>query len=286
MECRAHVLCGAVPVFADVDARTFNISAATIASALDSCAAATIAPVGIIAVDLFGQSADYDALHDVVAGRDIWVLGDAAQSFGGSLAGRRIGSLARINTVSFFPAKPLGCYGDGGAVLTEDADLAQLLRSLRFHGKGGHPYDNVRIGYNSRLDTLQAAVLLAKLVVFEDELEVRQKVADRYSAGLNDVATVPFVAEAAISAWAQYTLLFESGRRDEVAAALRDQGIPTGIYYSQPLHRQTAYREYPVDDGGLPVSEDLASRVLSLPMHAYLEPSVQARIIESVRAAL
>ncbi len=281
----AVVLCGAVPVFTDVDERTFNLTATTLAAALESCAANAIAPVGIIAVDLFGQAANYDALHEVVGGHDLWILGDAAQSFGGSFAGRRVGSLARVNTVSFFPAKPLGCYGDGGAVLTDDADLAQLLRSLRFHGKGAHQYDNVRIGYNSRLDTLQAAVLLAKLEVFEEELTARQQVADRYSAGLHDVAAVPFIADAARSAWAQYTLLFEPGRRDDVAAALREQGIPTGIYYAQPLHRQTAYREYPVVAGGLPVSEDLASRVLSLPMHAYLDPSLQDRIVELVRAA-
>jgi len=281
----AVVLCGAVPVFTDVDARTFNINAETVTAALESCAAEAIVPVGIIAVDLFGQPADYGALHDVVDGHDLWLLGDAAQSFGGSLAGRRVGGLARINTLSFFPAKPLGCYGDGGAVLTDDAELAQLLRSLRFHGKGAHQYDNVRVGYNSRLDTLQAAVLLAKLEVFEEELKLRQGVAARYSAALHDVATVPLVADAATSAWAQYTLLFEPGRRDDVAAALREQGIPTGIYYSRPLHQQPAYREYPRVAGGVPVSEDLAQRVLSLPMHPYLEPPLQDRIIEFVKTA-
>ena len=281
----AVVLCGAVPVFADVDARTFNITAATLATALESCAAEGMAPIGIIAVDLFGQPADYGALHDVVAGRDLWILGDAAQSFGGSLAGRRVGSLARINTLSFFPAKPLGCYGDGGAVLTDDAEMAQLLRSLRFHGKGANQYDNVRVGYNSRLDTLQAAVLLAKFEVFEEELQLRQAVAARYSAALDEVAVVPLVPDATTSAWAQYTLMFESGRRDDIASALRQQGIPTGIYYARPLHQQTAYRGYPRVAGGLPVSEDLAQRVLSLPMHPYLEPPLQDRIIEFVKTA-
>jgi dTDP-4-amino-4,6-dideoxygalactose transaminase len=219
----AVVLCGAVPVFADGDARTFNITAVTLATTLESCAAEGMAPVGIIAVDLFGQPADYGALHDVVAGRDLWILGDAAQSFGGSLAGRRVGSLARINTLSFFPAKPLGCYGAGGAVLTDDPELAQLLQSLRFHGKGANQYDNVRVGYNSR--------------------------------------------------------------RDDMASALRQQGIPTGIYYARPLHQQPAYRGYPRVAGGLPVSEDLAQRVLSLPMHPYLEPPLQDRIIEFVKTA-
>ncbi len=279
----AVVLCGAIPVFAEVDARTFNISEATVAAALESCSAAAIAPVGIIAVDLFGQPVDYSALHALVADRGIWILADGAQSFGGSFGDRRVGSLARVTTLSFFPAKPLGCYGDGGAILTDDADLAQLLRSLRFHGMGTHQYDNVRVGFNSRLDTLQAAVLLAKLEVFEDELRVRQEVAARYSAGLGDVAIVPLVADTAVSAWAQYTLTFESGRRDAVAAALRAQGIPTGIYYPLPLHQQTAYRGYPVAGAGLPTSEMLASQVLSLPIHPYLDPSVQARIIELVR---
>jgi len=282
----AVALCGAVPVFADVDSRTFNVTAETVSAAIAACDRASSAVAGVIAVDLFGQAPDYGALHDALAGSETWLLADAAQSFGGSYGGRRIGSLARVTTLSFFPAKPLGCYGDGGAVLTDDPKIAELLRSLHFHGKGDHQYDNVRVGYNSRLDSLQAAVLLAKLEVFEDELARRQDIAARYSAALGDIATVPLVAPDAVSAWAQYTLILAPGRRDKVAASLRDQGIPTGVYYPQPIHRQKAYREFHDGAVGLPVSEDLAGRVLSLPMHPYLDASLQDRIVEAVRACV
>lgn len=282
----AVVLCGGIPVFADVDARTFNVTAETVAQAIAACDRDSSPVAGVIAVDLFGQAPDYVALNDVAAASHAWLLADAAQSFGGSYGSRRVGSLARVTTLSFFPAKPLGCYGDGGAVLTDDAEIAELLRSLHFHGKGEHQFDNVRVGYNSRLDSLQAAVLLAKLEVFEDELRRRQRVAARYSAALGDVATVPFIAEEATSAWAQYTLTLEADRRDDVAARLRDQGIPVGVYYPRPIHQQTAYREFHDDAVELPASEYLAERVLSLPMHPYLEEHLQDRIIEAVRKCL
>jgi len=209
-----------------------------------------------------------------------------AQSFGGDIAGRRVGSLARLTTASFFPAKPFGCYGDGGAVFASDADMAATMRSLRVHGQGHHKYDNVRIGYNSRLDTVQAAILLAKLDVFEDELQRRDAVAARYSAALADVATVPFVGEGILSAWAQYTLTLGPGQRDAVAATLREAGVPTAIYYPLPVHRQTAYNAYPVAGGELTVSQDLSGRVLSLSMHPYLDEEIQNRIVVEVLGAL
>lgn len=282
----AVVLCGATPVFVDVDAKTFNVDPAALIAGAEFCREQELRLVGLIAVDLFGLPANYPELHAIAGEHDLWVIADAAQSFGADVNGKRVGSLARVTTASFFPAKPFGCYGDGGAVFTEDPALADTLRSLRVHGKGSHKYDNVRIGYNSRLDTLQAAVLLAKLDVFEDELQRRDVVARRYTEALADVVQVPRLEEGVLSAWAQYTLVLEPGQRDDVAATLRSDGIPTAIYYPLPLHQQTAYDEYPVAGGRLAVSEDLAGRVLSLPMYPYLEEAVQDRIVTAVRGVL
>jgi dTDP-4-amino-4,6-dideoxygalactose transaminase len=197
-----------------------------------------------------------------------------------------LGTLAPATATSFFPAKPLGCYGDGGAVLTDDNTLADLIRSLRVHGQGRDRYDNVRIGMTGRLDTIQAAVLIEKLKIFPDEIAARARIAQRYADGLRDVATVPQTGAHATSVWAQYTLRLAPGRRDLLAAALKTEGIPTAIYYPIPLHKQTAYRHFPVADGGLAVSERLAAEVISLPMHAYLDATTQDRIIEAVRRAL
>jgi dTDP-4-amino-4,6-dideoxygalactose transaminase len=214
------------------------------------------------------------------------VLDDAAQAFGAVYKGRKLGTLAPATATSFFPAKPLGCYGDGGAVFTDDDALAARLRSLRVHGEGADKYDAAAIGLTGRLDTIQAAILLEKLKIFPDEILARGRVAARYAAGLADVATVPRVGNESNSVWAQYTIRLAPGRRDALAAALKAQGIPTGIYYAKPLHRQAAYRHFPVAAGGLPASERLAEEVISLPMHAYLEQPVQDRIIAAVRRAL
>ncbi len=282
----AVVLAGATPVFIDVDAATFNVTPRAVQSGIRFCQQQRHRLVGIIAVDLFGQPAPYAELQPMADAVGLWLMADAAQSLGAEVDCRRVGSLARITTTSFFPAKPLGCYGDGGAVLTTDSEMAQTVRSLRVHGQGADKYDNVRVGLNSRLDTLQAAVLLAKLEVFEDELKRRDVVAVRYSAGLSGVAAVPQIGEGILSTWAQYTLTLEPGQRDEVAQTLSSRGIPTAVYYPRPLHKQTAYRDYPVAGGALPVSEDLAGRVLSLPMHPYLDADTQERIVAAVRAAL
>ncbi len=282
----AVVLVGATPVFIDVDAATFSVNATSMQAGVSFCKERRLRLVGIIAVDLFGLPEPYHILRPIADGEGMWLLADAAQSIGAADRERRVGSLTRITTASFFPAKPLGCYGDGGAVLTTDTEVAKRLRSLRAHGQGTNKYDSVRIGYNSRLDTVQAAVLLAKLDIFSDELRRRKMVADRYAASLGDIVRVPVVAEGVVSAWAQYTLTLQIGQRDIVAEHLRLAGIPTAVYYSVPLHKQTAYQAYPVAGGGLPVSEDLAGRVLSLPMHPYLEADVQDRIVASVRGAL
>jgi dTDP-4-amino-4,6-dideoxygalactose transaminase len=235
-------------------------------------------------VDLFGQPADYDAIEAICAREDLWILCDAAQSFGASYRGRKLGTIGAATSTSFFPAKPLGCYGDGGAVFTNDDELAAIMRSLRVHGQGSDKYDNVRIGMNGRLDTMQAAVLIEKLKIFPDEIAARDRVAKRYNEMLGDVVAVPVVAEGNTSVWAQYTMRVPN--RDALAAALKAKGVPTAIYYPKPLHQQTAYSKFPCAGNGVPVSERLAGEVLSLPMHPYLEEAVQDRIIAAVREAL
>ena len=214
------------------------------------------------------------------------MLDDAAQGFGATYRGKKLGALATATATSFFPAKPLGCYGDGGAVFTDDDALAARVKSLRLHGEGTDRSEAVRIGITGRLDTIQAAVLIEKLKIFPDEIVARNRVAARYSDALADVATVPRVGNESSSVWAQYTLRVAPARRDALAAALKAEGIPTAIYYTKPLHRQPAYRDFPMVDGGVPVSEQLSKEVISLPMHAYLEPPVQDRIIDAVRRAL
>ncbi|MHB2168607.1 DegT/DnrJ/EryC1/StrS family aminotransferase [Alsobacter sp. R-9] len=277
---------GATPVFVDSDPRTFNMSPENLRQALATARGLGLRPVGVIPVDLFGLPADYDAILAMAEREGLWVLSDAAQSFGASVGDRKVGTFGLATATSFFPAKPLGCYGDGGAILTDDAELAAVLRSLRVHGQGSDKYDNVRIGMTARLDTIQAAILIEKLAVFADEIEARNRVAARYSAALGDVCTVPHVPAGNVSVWAQYTILVDGDRRDAVAATLKAAGVPTAVYYPMPLHRQVAYRRYPVAGNGLPVSEDLSRRVLSLPMHPYLDEATQDRIIDAVREAV
>ena len=271
-------LIGATPVFVDVAEDDFNMAPASLAAAIEAVAAeGRLRPAGVIAVDLFGQPADYAVLHEVAVRHRLWVIADAAQSYGARAPEGRVGTLAAVTTTSFFPAKPLGCYGDGGAVLTDDDGLAETVRSLLFHGRSADRRDMVRIGLNGRLDTIQAAVLLEKLEIFEDELRLRQAVADRYEAGLRDVARTPPLKSGRSSSWAQYTILLDG--RDRV------EGIPTAIHYALPVHRQSAYRSFPVAPDGLPVTEALSRRVLSLPMHPYLDEVAQGRVIAAVRAA-
>ena len=277
-------LVGATPVFCDVLEDTFNLDPRSFEAAIDHAEANALRPRVVIVVDLFGQPADYDAIAPIAESRGVEILGDAAQSFGASMRGRSVGSLCPVTATSFFPAKPLGCYGDGGAVFTTDASLLERLKSLRAHGGGKDKYDNQRIGLNGRLDTIQAAVLLEKLAIFEDEIEKRQQVAERYNETLGNIVGTPALADGMTSVWAQYTITSE--RRDAIAAHLRDCGIPTAIYYPLPLNRQTAYRHYPTAPGDTPISDYLAARVISLPMHPYLDHETQDRIVAAVRAAL
>jgi len=280
----AVALTGATPVFVDVDEATFNIDAASLKRGIATAKRLGLKPVAVIPVDLFGQSADHDAIGAIAAEAGLFVLDDAAQGFGASYKGRRLGSLGHATATSFFPAKPLGCFGDGGAIFTDDAELAEKLRSVRVHGQGSDKYDNVRLGLTGRLDTLQAAILIEKLKIFEDEIAARNKVAERYAQGLGNVVSVPQLASGCTSVWAQYTIRLPKGcDRDGFAAALKAQGIPTAIYYPKSMHQQTAYRDFPVADGGLPACECLSSDVISLPMHAYLDEPTQQRVIEAVR---
>jgi dTDP-4-amino-4,6-dideoxygalactose transaminase len=283
----AVVLAGATPVFVDVDDVTFNIDLASLKRSIATAKKLGLKPKAVIPVDLFGQPADHDAIAAVAADEGLFVLDDAAQAFGATYQGRRIGSLALATATSFFPAKPLGCYGDGGAIFTNDDGLADALRSIRVHGQGSDKYDNVRIGLTGRLDTIQAAVLLEKLKIFDDEIVARNKVAERYAQSLGNVVGVPRVAAGNSSIWACYTIRLPKGTdRDAFAATLKAQGVPSAIYYVKSMHMQTAYARYPVADGGLPVCEALSADVISLPVHAYLDESMQGRVIEAVRSAL
>jgi dTDP-4-amino-4,6-dideoxygalactose transaminase len=279
-------LVGATPVFVDVDAATFNIDPNGIAPAVAAANSAGLKPKAIIPVDLFGLPAEHAATSAAPTAAGLLVLDDAAQGFGAIYQNRRLGTFGHATATSFFPAKPLGCYGDGGAVMTDDDGLAKTMRSLRVHGQGSDKYDNVRIGLASRLDTIQAAILIEKLKIFPDEIAARDGVARRYAEGLGGAVTVPLVPPGSTSVWAQYTIRIPGGRRDKLAAALKAEGIPTAIYYPIPLHRQQAYKHYPVGAGGVAVSDQLAAEVISLPMHAYLDEPTQDRVIDATRRAL
>jgi len=286
---------GATPVFVDILPQTYNLDADDLEAAIAAVEAqGRLRPAAVIAVDLFGRAADYPRLAEVCRRHGLKLIADSAQGFGATFGGQHPIRWADAVTTSFFPAKPLGCYGDGGAVLTDDAALWERMDSLRIHGKAvasdgaaaSSPHDpkylNARIGMNSRLDTLQAAILIEKLAVFADEIELRQTVAQRYAHGLADVCLAVPCVDDGVSIWAQYVI--EHANRDGLAAHLRTQGIPTAVYYPVPMHRQAPYAHYPRSPGGLPVSDAKAGLVLALPMHPYLAPDVQDRIIEAVRA--
>jgi dTDP-4-amino-4,6-dideoxygalactose transaminase len=230
-------------------------------------------------VDLFGQPCDYDRINGIAGKYGMFVLEDAAQSFGAAYKGKRSGALAEVAATSFFPAKPLGCYGDGGAMFTDNDELADVCRSIRIHGKGSHKYDNIRIGLNARLDTMQAAVLLSKLEVFDQEIRQRQEVARRYQEGLGHAVQVPFVAPECTSVWAQYSVL--SKQRDSWQKKLQAAGIPSVVYYPLPLHLQGAFTHLGYRKGDFPVSEKCSEQIFSLPMHPYLSAADQDSIIRA-----
>jgi UDP-2-acetamido-2-deoxy-ribo-hexuluronate aminotransferase len=276
-------LLGAVPVFVDIDRETYNIDTQALARTIDRVGTESGRKVkAIIAVDLFGLPADYDAIMDMAARDGILVLADAAQSFGATYKGRRVGTLAHATATSFFPAKPLGCYGDGGAVFTDDGELAERLASIRVHGRGKEKYDNVRIGLNSRLDTIQAAILLQKMTIFPDELSSRRRVAQRYQRLLCDRTdlVIPRVPGGVESAWAQYSIL--AADRSAIRRRLAAAGIPSAVYYPRPLHLQRALGYLGYGKGDFPVAEEVCGRILSLPMHPYLSEEDMDLIVGSL----
>jgi dTDP-4-amino-4,6-dideoxygalactose transaminase len=280
------VLLGATPVFVDVDPDTFNLDPAQLPNAVAAARRLGLTPRAVIAVDLFGLPADYQAIQRFADRAGLWVLADAAQSFGAATPRGKVGTLGLISATSFFPAKGLGCYGDGGAIFTDDDHLAGLMRSIRAHGQGAHKYDIVRTGVNGRLDTIQAAILIEKLRIYPDEIETRQAVAAAYTRGLAGAARVPSVPDGLTSVWTQYTLRVPAARREAIRSQLHAQAIPTQVYYPSPMHRQSAYQHFPLAAERLPSADQLADEVLSLPMHAYLTHPDQARIIAATKAAI
>ncbi len=274
-------LAGASPVFVDVLPDTYNMDPASLQAAIEMVKRdGKLTPRAVVPVDLFGQPADYRALEPIVRGAGLKMLCDTAQGFGGALDGARTGSIGDAATTSFFPAKPLGCFGDGGAIFTHDDALAEIMRSIRIHGQGSHRYENVRIGVNSRLDTIQAAVLIEKLTIFEDEIEARNAVARRYNEllGRSNRIVVPALIDGAVSSWAQYTIQVPD--RDKLQADLKAEGIPTAVYYPIPLSKQKGYAHYPT--APIPVCEKISDTVVSLPMHPYLDAATQTKIAEAV----
>lgn len=281
------LLLGAVPVFVDSDPTTFNLDYADAEAAIERIKAeGKLRPAALLTVDLFGQPVDYDRSRAIADKHGMAFVSDAAQGFGASFNGRRVGSgMADITTTSFFPAKPLGCYGDGGAIFTDNDEIADAIRSICLHGKGQEKYDVVRVGVNSRLDTLQAAVLLPKLAIFADELEKRHAVAAAYSLALAEYVETPLLpSDGDRFAWAQYTIKVSS--RDAVQARLKEAAIPSNVYYPRPMHLQPAYLGYGAGEGSLPVAERLSSEVLSLPMHPYLSKTEIDEVCAAVIAAV
>lgn len=277
-------LLGATPVFVDVLPDTFNLDPASLDRAVAVAKHAGLRPACVIPVDLFGQPVDFDGIKAVADLHGLWILDDAAQSYGAHYKGRALGTCADITATSFYPSKPLGCYGDGGAVFTDDDEVARRLIQVRVHGQGRDRNENVRIGLTARFDSIQAAVLLEKLAIFDAECAERNAIAANYTAGLQDLVTTPALRPDCTSVWAQYTIT--SPRRDRIAAGLQAENIPSNIFYPKPIHTQAPYRGYPVATGGLPVTERLAQEALSLPMHPYLTPEMQDRIVAAVRRAL
>lgn len=291
-ECPAYE--GAAPIFVDIDENTFNMNPQSLQSAIDAVLKeGKLIPKVIIPVDLFGQPANFDEIKKIADKYNLYVIEDAAQGFGGEIRGQKACSFGDIATTSFFPAKPLGCYGDGGAIFTNDDEIADLLKSLRVHGKGSDKYDNIRLGMNSRLDTLQAAILQVKLKAFSEyELTDVNKIAQRYTELLTNLPTsykiqTPFVKEGFVSSWAQYSVLLENKeQRDGLQAYLKEKGIPSMIYYVKPMHNQGAFKEIKTVYTDLSITEDVCNRILALPMHPYLNEEDQNYIVGNIATFL
>jgi len=273
-------LLGATPVFVDVDNNTFNIDSEKLEDKIIGTQRSDLIPKGIIPVDLFGQPADYDEIKQIAQKYDLFVLEDGAQSFGASYKSKKSCSLGDVSCTSFFPAKPLGAYGDGGMIFTDKIDIYEKLVSIRVHGKGSNKYENKRIGVNGRIDTIQAAILLAKFEIFDEEINLRQRVAKRYSEKLKDFVDVPYVKDHNISAWAQYSVLHPE--RDKILKRLKEKEIPSAIYYPKPLHLQEAFSCLGYKEGDFPVSERVSEKIFSLPFYPYLKIEDQEKVVEAI----
>lgn len=279
----------AVPVFVDIEPDTYNIDCNSLEILIQRMIEkGRLRPKAIIAVDLFGQPADYRRLRKIAEKYQMYILEDAAQGFGGKIEDKMACSFGDISTTSFFPAKPLGCYGDGGAIFTDNDEWAALLKSYCVHGKGNSKYDNVRIGMNSRLDTLQAAILLAKFPAFsEKELDWMQKIAAKYTEQLKDVVKTPFVKEGFYSSWAQYTIqLSDKAVRDGLQTYLKEQGLPSAVYYQKPMHKQAAFEKNAYDDNDYPIANKLSETVLSLPFHPYMKEKEIILVTDTIKSYL
>lgn len=281
-------LVGATPVFVDVDSDTYNLDCESLQNAVEYVLHHTkLRPRVIVAVNLFGQPADFNKIREIAKKYDMLVLEDAAQGFGGMIGSQKACSFGDIATTSFFPAKPLGCYGDGGAIFTDHDVWADRLRSLHVHGKGGDKYDNIRIGMNSRLDTLQAAVLIEKMHFFEEEVEQCNHVAAKYTARLQNIVKTPVVLSGMRSSWAQYTICVKDAKeRDKVLEQLKKDGVPSAVYYKKPMHLQEAFAGKTVEAVSCARTEDISSRCISLPMHPYLEDAEIAAVCDSIERAV
>ena len=279
-------LLGATPVFCDIYPDTFNINPDGLQNAYDDALSKNLTPKAIIPVDLFGLPAHYSLIDQFAEEHGLFILEDAAQGFGGSIRGQKAGSFGQVAATSFFPAKPLGCYGDGGAIFTNDDGLAEVMKSIRVHGAGTDKYDNIRLGINGRIDTLQAAILLEKLAIFDDELKKRNQAAAYYTDNLHNSYTAPFVPEDYISSWAQYSILAGTkDHRDNIIKELKEQNVPAMVYYRIPLHLQKVFENLNYVKGTFPVSEDTANRIFSIPMHPYITREIQDKILSVLAKA-
>ncbi len=286
--CEVISVLGATPVFVDVQSESFNICPISLRQGIRDAKKAGLNLKCVIAVDLFGRSVDWDTIIPIARADNMYVLDDAAQAFGGSYNGRMIGTIGDVTATSFFPAKPLGCYGDGGAIFTGDADMQQKLLSIRVHGQDmGDKYKNARLGINGRMDTIQAAVILEKMTLFKQEITLRNQVARRYNQMLSGTVGVPVMTDGIVSTWAQYTVILPDGSdRNAIQSHMRDKGVPTAVYYPIPMHRQQAYQNGITAGEDLPNSDYLSQRVLSLPMHPYLSEDDQHKVVDALKSAL
>ena len=276
-------LVGATPIFCDIYDKTFNINPEQLQKAYDLAISKNLTPKAIMPVDLFGLPARYRLIEKFAKDNDLKVIEDAAQGFGGDINEKKAGSFGDVAGTSFFPAKPLGCYGDGGAIFTNDDELTYKNKSIRVHGGGNDKYENVRLGINGRLDTLQAAILLEKIEIFDAELKMRNRAADYYTQNINKMFISPHLPDKYYSSWAQYSIVLPKGsNRDTIIEKLKENGIPSMVYYKIPVHLQSGYKKYGYTKGDFPVCEEISERILSIPMHPYLKRNDQDKIINAL----